>query len=91
MEYILAFESTHHAIQAERILLQAGLPVTVMPLPAKIRAGCGICLRLKAAALSQGMVLVRGCKIPFSVYEKLNQEEGWIFREFHTEASGERE
>lgn len=45
-EIVFAFAGTNHAIQAENILLSAGLPVRVMPLPSAIKAGCGICLRL---------------------------------------------
>ena len=46
MEYILTFENTNFAIQAERYLLQEGLQISVLPLPSQISAGCGICLRI---------------------------------------------
>lgn len=45
-EILFTFDSTAHAIAAEQLLLAKGLGVTVMPLPAAIHAGCGICLRL---------------------------------------------
>lgn len=45
-EMVFTFSGTNSAIQAENVLLAAGLPVKVMPLPACISAGCGICLRL---------------------------------------------
>lgn len=51
MELILTFKTTHDAIAAEQALLAAGLPVMVMNLPAAIRAGCGIALRLPAGHL----------------------------------------
>jgi len=46
MEFLLTFHSTSAAIAAERILLEAGAAVSVMPLPECISAGCGIALRL---------------------------------------------
>ena len=41
---LFSFNSTSHAIRAERVLLDENLKVTILPLPPKIKAGCGICL-----------------------------------------------
>ena len=46
MEYIIAFNTTNIAIKAEQTLLRQNADVSVMPLPAAIRAGCGICLKI---------------------------------------------
>lgn len=48
MEYIITFKNTNQAIKAEKCLEERDLKVTVLPLPSKIRAGCGICLKLRA-------------------------------------------
>jgi len=45
MEYIITFSNTSSAIAAEQYLLESKLSVTVLPLPSRIRAGCGICLK----------------------------------------------
>ena len=45
-EIVFAFSNTNKVIQAEDVLLKAGLHVQVMPLPPAIHAGCGLCLRL---------------------------------------------
>lgn len=47
MEIIFVFSGTNDAIHAERLLVNNGFAVGVMNLPASIKAGCGICLRLK--------------------------------------------
>jgi|GEM_PF-1358033 len=44
---LIVFNSTSHAIRAERVLLDRAIKAVVMPLPARIRAGCGICLRVE--------------------------------------------
>jgi hypothetical protein len=46
-EYMFTFSSTRDAIEGERKLLAAGLGAGVMPLPAALGAGCGICLRIR--------------------------------------------
>ena len=55
MEYIVTFKSTNHAIKAEHCLSKAKIKVSVAPLPAQIREGCGICLRLERDAIRQAL------------------------------------
>ena len=45
--HIITFISANHAIKGEKVLLEAGIEVAVMPLPTQIKAGCGICLRVE--------------------------------------------
>ncbi len=44
--FVLAFESTHAAMAADKVL--AGRGAVLMPTPRAISAGCGMSLRLKA-------------------------------------------
>ena len=46
VETVFSFLNTVQTIQAEHVLLKAGLHVLVMPIPLEINAGCGLCLRL---------------------------------------------
>ncbi|MDR1580055.1 MAG: DUF3343 domain-containing protein [Synergistaceae bacterium] len=55
MEAIISFKSVSHAIRAEGALLEAGLPVTVMPMPSDVREGCGLCLRLPSDRLDEAL------------------------------------
>lgn len=43
--YLLTFESTHAAIQSEKLLKPA--EVTIMPVPRFISASCGISIRIR--------------------------------------------
>jgi len=83
MEYVITFISTNYAIKGEKVLLEAGIRVAVMPLPPNIRAGCGICLRVKEADKGPAMRVladndVTGAeayrKAPGSAYEKVDDE-----------------
>ena len=47
MEYVITFKNTNHVIKAEQTLIKCGIEVGVMPLPSRIRAGCGLCLRIE--------------------------------------------
>jgi diphthamide biosynthesis methyltransferase len=54
------FDTTHHAIWAEEVAEERGIPVEVVPAPAEAKASCGLALRvhgtrvdLLAAALGE--------------------------------------
>ncbi len=66
-ERLFTFASAGDAIRAERVLLDAGIPVKVMNLPSAIQAGCGLCLRVAPprteearAALGKGGIIPGG-------------------------------
>ena len=64
---LITFPSTHDAMRAEKMLLQAGFQVTLLPVPREISGDCGLALRLEAdhlaasrAVLLAGLVYVGG-------------------------------
>ncbi|HHV41305.1 MAG TPA: DUF3343 domain-containing protein [Clostridiaceae bacterium] len=63
MEYIITFANTNNAIKAESCLLNNEIQVSVLPLPPSIKAGCGICLRLKEDDLRLATQLLESCGI----------------------------
>ena len=75
MEYIVAFPNTHSAILAEQTLLNAGLPAGVMPMPAAISAGCGICLRLPENSAAEAYALLRQTGIPTDGWYRMERWE----------------
>ncbi len=64
MEYVFTFGSTSHSIKAEQTLLAAELSVTVMPLPAAVRAGCGLCLRVAKDDLLTAQRTLKQADVP---------------------------
>ena len=42
---IAAFDSTHHAIAAEKKLTDAQLSIRIIPVPTQVTAGCGLAVR----------------------------------------------
>ena len=43
--YIVAFNSTHHAIRTDKVLNEKDLKVTTLPTPREISSSCGISVR----------------------------------------------
>jgi len=50
--FILVFDSSHHAILAETVLRDAGLPVTLIPTPPTYSSGCGLALKIREQDLN---------------------------------------
>jgi hypothetical protein len=42
---VLMFTSVSHALRAEKILKEAGIPFKLIPVPRHISSDCGVCLR----------------------------------------------
>jgi len=59
--YVFAFDSTHAAIEAERLL--APCKAVVMPTPRVITVSCGMSLRLEDEYAEEGLRLMKGSGI----------------------------
>ena len=46
---VILFNSTGHAIRAERVLQMAGIACKLIPVPRHISSDCGVCLRIARA------------------------------------------
>ena len=55
---ILLVSSTHQALLAEEILLQAGFDVRLTPVPRELASDCGVCLRLRPEEKEQASRLL---------------------------------
>lgn len=63
---VILVASTNHAIRGEQLLLGAGIPCRLIPVPRHISSDCGSCLRVGAVdadraalALKKGKLEVR--------------------------------
>ena len=68
MDHLATFKSVNQAIKAENALLKLNLDITVMPLPAEIRAGCGICLRIRRHEMPQAVEALQAADIEDPVF-----------------------
>lgn len=44
-KYVIAFDSTHHAINAEKILKGKNLDIRMIPTPREVSASCGLSIK----------------------------------------------
>jgi len=51
--YVIAFDSTHHAIMGEKILREKGLDIRTIPTPREITASCGLSLKFNMDILDR--------------------------------------
>jgi len=75
--HIVTFISANHAIKGEKVLLEAGINVAIMPLPQEIRAGCGICIRVKDGEEAHAITILVENKIT-EVELYIKQEFQWV-------------
>lgn len=49
--YVIAFDSTHYAIQGEKTLKEKEIDIKVIPTPREITASCGLSIKFAPEAL----------------------------------------
>lgn len=47
---VVVVHSTSHAIRAEHVLNQAGIPAKLIPVPRQVSSMCGVCVRIDRSA-----------------------------------------
>ncbi|UQZ88405.1 hypothetical protein C4J81_03945 [Deltaproteobacteria bacterium Smac51] len=81
MEVVFTFHTTHAAISGERVLLENGVKVKVMPLPSSLGAGCGLCLRVDDSELEKSRQLMAAENIePEDIYDKTTEQNQTLYR-----------
>lgn len=51
--YVISFNSTHHAIRTEKLLLIEDLKILTLPTPREIAASCGLSIKFEKDDLEQ--------------------------------------
>ena len=69
---IAAFDSTHHAIAAEKKLNDAQLSIRIIPVPTQVTAGCGLAVRFACQDFNQVSNLLR--EYTDAAYYKVNRQ-----------------
>lgn len=71
---VLTFSSSHHALKAEKVCKDAGISVSLIPLPREISADCGVCLIVRPDMLKQAEGILESMRVPLNGVHHLVRE-----------------
>lgn len=74
--YVVSFDSTHHAIKGEKILLDMGLKVRTIPTPREISASCGLSIKFSGDILNEIKSGIENNSLLINGVYKIIREEG---------------
>lgn len=73
--YIVTFNNTHEAMQAESLCLENNLKVTMMPTPTYITKSCGISLKIELRDLDMLKNMVNDNKMAYKATYELKDNK----------------
>lgn len=65
---VFTFETTHHALWAEEIADERGIPAEIIPAPAGTTARCNLALQTLPEDLDRLATELRTDEVPFEIY-----------------------
>lgn len=60
---VVLFHSTSHALRAEKVLLEAGIPCKLVPVPRHLSSDCGVCVRIQRADQEAALQAVEAARV----------------------------
>ena len=66
---VLTFDTTHHALWAEEVAQERGIPAQIVPAPSEAAAKCDLALETLPATLPRLKEALREAGVVFGVYE----------------------
>lgn len=73
---IITFQSTHHAMRAEKVLTEEGIKTKTIPTPRDITLSCGLAIRVAFEDLETIMELKRSGKLDYKELHYLQTVDG---------------
>jgi len=72
---VILVHTTSHAIQAEKVLMRAGLEVKLIPTPRHLSSDCGSALRIPLDRREACEEALRRAGVPLARVERLERQE----------------
>ena len=74
--YVVSFDSTHHAIRAEKLFKESNLNVRMMPTPREITASCGLSIRFEESNLEEVEEIIAKEDLNVKGKYEMNRQDG---------------
>lgn len=74
--YVVSFDSTHHAIRADKLFKEHNLNVRMMPTPREITASCGLSIRFEEADLEEVEEIINKEDLDVKGKYEMNRKDG---------------
>lgn len=74
--YVISFDSTHHAIRAEKLFKEHNLNIRMMPTPREITASCGLSIRFEVADLDEVEDIIQSEDLSIKGKYEIKREDG---------------
>jgi hypothetical protein len=68
MSVLFTFDTTHHALWAEELAIEAGIPVQVVPAPPAAKARCNLALETLPEEEDRVCELLDAAEVPYGRY-----------------------
>lgn len=81
---VVTFEITHHALQFEKSLKNAGLSVKLMPVPRRLSSSCGTAALVICEEKEKILELCNNNHIPIDGFHKMEvgKSSSWFLKHF---------
>ncbi len=73
---ILTFQSTHHAMRAEKVLTKEGIKIKTIPTPRDITLSCGLAIRFEVEEIEKIKELKNEGKLDYKELHHLQTIDG---------------
>ncbi|MDD2549089.1 MAG: DUF3343 domain-containing protein [Bacteroidales bacterium] len=69
---ILTFQSTHHVLKAERVLLSKHIKLEIIPTPKEVSSECGMSIRINPHVTNRFTLseILADANLEFNIFEK---------------------
>jgi hypothetical protein len=66
--FLFTFDTTHHALWAEEVAAERGIPAEIVPAPAAANARCNLALETLPEELERMRTALREAGVPFGIH-----------------------